>query len=146
MKKRLEKPVQLRSMQFSEVANFQKTTVDVSIEIFVRNVNPMNPFSDRESALHVTITNQGESDIENAVVEARCSENLQLVDSGSLFGSGRRVVRMPNLKPSKKIRYKLALRPSQSLKTGNLVFELRSANWNSADQSQTFTLDVSKQD
>jgi hypothetical protein len=145
-KKKEVKPVQLQSAHLSDVATFQGTSVGILAEVFRRNVNPINPFSGRESALHVTITNQGEIEIENAIVEAKCSENLQLVDSGALFGSGRRHVRLPLLKPKKSIKYKLALRPSQSLTSGTVTFELRSADWKSADQLHTVTLGVSRQD
>jgi hypothetical protein len=146
MAKKQEKPVQLQSAHLSDIANFQGTTVAILIEVFRRNVNPVNPFSGRESALHVTITNQGEKDIENAIVEARCSENLQLVDSGALFGSGRRHVRLPYLKPRKTIKYKLALRPAQSLTSGSVVFELKSANWKTSDELHAINLGVSRQD
>jgi hypothetical protein len=145
MRTKSEKPVLLQSMQFSDVANFQSTTVGIAIEIFGRNVNPMNPFSGRESAMHVTLSNQGDGDIENAIIEARCSENLQFVDSGALFGSGRRHVRLPKLKPTKKIKYKLSLRSAPSLTTGTILFELRSADWKSSDQIQSYTLNVSRQ-
>jgi hypothetical protein len=145
MRSKVEKPVLLQSTQYSDVANFQSTTVGVSIEIFGRNINPMNPFAGRESAIHVTLTNQGENDIENAIVEARCTENLQFVDSGALFGTGRRHVRLPRLRPSKKIKYKLALRTTPSLTHGSVTLELRSADWKSSDQVQTFTLNVSRQ-
>jgi hypothetical protein len=144
-KKKELKPVQLQSAHLSDVASFQGTSVAILIEVFRRNVNPINPFSGRESALHVTVTNQGEIAIENAIVEAKCSENLQLVDSGALFGSGRRHVRLPVLKPRKSIKYKLALRPSQALTSGTVYFELRSADWKSTDEHHLITLGVSRQ-
>lgn len=146
MAKKEVKAVHLQSAHLLDVATFQGTTIGILIEVFRRNVNPINPFSGRESALHVTLTNQGESDIENAIVEARCSENLQLVDSGALFGSGRRHVRLPILKPRKSIKYKLALRPAQNLTSGTVVFELKSADWKSSDQLHVVTLGVSRQD
>lgn len=146
MAKKEVKPVHLQSAHLLDVASFQGTTVGILIEVFRRNVNPMNPFSGRESALHVTVMNQGESEIENAIVEARCSENLQLVDSGALFGSGRRHVRLPILKPRKSIKYKLALRPAQNLTSGSIIFELKSADWKSSDQLHVVTLGVSRQD
>jgi hypothetical protein len=142
MARKLEKPVQLQSAYLSDVVSFQGTTVAILVEVFWRQVNPINPFSARESALHVTISNQGESDVENAIIEARCSEDLQLVDSGALFGSGRRHVRLPYLKPKKSIKYKLALRPSQSLVAGKVYFELKSADWKTKDELHAITLDV----
>jgi hypothetical protein len=146
MAKKQVKPVQLQSAHLSDVASFQGTTVAILIEVFRRQVNPINPFSGRESALHVTISNHGETDIENAIIEAKCSENLQLVDSGALFGSGRRHVRLPYLKPKKSIKYKLALRPSQSLVSGKVHFELKSADWKTKDELHAITLGVSCQD
>jgi hypothetical protein len=146
MARKTPKPVQLQSAHLSEVANFQGTSVGILIEVFRRNVSPINPFSGRESALHVTISNLGEVEIENAIVEAHCSENLQLVDSGALFGSGRRHVRLPYLKPNKSIKYKLALRPSDSLTSGTIVFEIKGANWKTTDQFHSITLGVSRQD
>jgi len=146
MAKKEVKQVQLQSAHLLDVASFQGTTVGILIEVFRRNVNPINPFSGRESALHVTITNQGDKEIENAIVEAKCSDNLQLVDSGALFGSSRRHVRLPILKSRKSIKYKLALRPAQSLTSGSIVFELKSADWKSSDQLHVVTLGVSRQD
>jgi hypothetical protein len=146
MSKKQDKPVQLQSAHLSDVTVFQGTTVGISIEVFRHNINPLNPFSGRESALHVSITNQGEADIVNAIIEAKCSENLQLVDSGALFGSGRRHVRLPYLKPKKSIKYKLALRPAQSLTSGTVLFELKSADWKTSDQHFAVTLGVKRQD
>lgn len=145
MAKKVEKPVQLQSVHLSETATFQGTTLEILIEVYRRSTNPLNPFSERESALHVTISNRGEKDVENAIVEAKCSDNLQLVDPGALFGSGRRHVRLPQLKPNKRIKYKMALRPSQLLTSGNVVFEIKGADWKTSDQLHVINLGVCRQ-
>ncbi len=134
--------IALQSTHFHDVTEIQGIRTEVLIEVLRRNLNPINPFSARESALHVTITNLGEANLENLIVEASTSTDLQLVDSGSLFGNYRRHVRLPILRANKKIKYKLGLRPHEDLKSGTLNLVIKSDSWKTNESGYSATLRV----
>ena len=134
--------ISLQSTHYQDVTSIQGQPTEVLIEVLRASINPINPFSARESALHLTITNLGENDLENLIIEALTSTDLQLVDSGSLFGSYRRHVRLPKLRAKKKIKYKLGIRPHEELSSGTLALVIKSDTWKNSDAVYTANLRV----
>lgn len=122
----------LQSLRFLDVASLLDSTVSVKVDVFRKVRSTFNPFAGRESALHVQITNAGEKDLNDLLIEAFACEGLQLVDPGALFGSGRRHVRLPALRPKKSITYKLALRVHPEFVSGDITIVVKSALWDSA--------------
>jgi uncharacterized membrane protein len=138
------KPLTLQSALMKDVSPFLGTEVSVCAEIFRKNRSAFNPFAGRESALHLTVTNEGELNLTNAILEITTSENLKLMDPGAFFGVIRRHVRIPQLKPGKHIKYKLALHPNSDFESGVVAINLRSANWRENNQEFSTRLAVFK--
>jgi dihydropteroate synthase len=107
-----------------DISAFQDSKISVAAEI-IRHPLASGPFSQRESKLKVTITNEGEAEIENLSIEAIAPDGTQLVDPGILFGTTRRHVRLPRLLPSKSVTYKLGIRAREGFSSGVLVIEVR---------------------
>jgi hypothetical protein len=128
-----------------DVSPFLGTEISVVAEIFRKNVSIINPFAGRESALHVTVSNQGENVLVNTILEIATSENLKLMDPGAFFGVIRRHVRIPKLNPGKSIKYKLALYPNLNFESGIVQIQLRSANWRENHEEFSTKLAVVKQ-
>jgi len=107
-----------------DISAFQDSKISVAAEI-IRHPLASGPFSQRESKLKVTITNEGEAEIENLSIEAIAPDGTQLVDPGILFGTTRRHVRLPRLLPSKSVTYKLGIRAREGFSSGVLAIEVR---------------------
>lgn len=119
----------LQSAHMKDVSQFQGSTIAISAEVFRRNRRLLNPFGGRENALHLTVGNEGEKPIQNAIIEVLSSENIQIADPGITIGTHRRHIRVPELTPGKCVKYKLAIQPHKKTTTGFLTFEVKSANW-----------------
>jgi hypothetical protein len=116
-------PKTLTPVSKLDVLPIQGTVLSVHAEVF-RSPFLGSPFGDRESRLHLTITNAGEIDTKNLAVEATTPIGTELIDPGALFGNSRRFVRMPPLAPQKKITYKLGIRVSESFDAGDLIVRI----------------------
>jgi hypothetical protein len=136
----------LQGAMMKDVSPFLGTNVAVSAEVFRKNISAINPFAGRESALHVTISNDGEKVLTNTIVEIITSDNLKLVDPGAFFGVIRRHIRVPQLRPGKSVKYKLALHPTLTFTSGVVDIHLRCANWKENHQEFSTRLGVSRQD
>jgi hypothetical protein len=121
--------IYLQSTVMKEVSPFLGSTLSVYAEVFRKSVSLMNPFARRETAIHITLKNEGDKTISNAIVEISSHHDLKIVDPGAIFGVFRRHIRVPILKSGKEIKYKLALRPTVHFTSGTVQIEIKSANW-----------------
>jgi hypothetical protein len=144
MAKNAYKPIFLQNTIMKDVSPFLGTEVEVSAEVFRKNLKLLNPFAGRESALHLTITNLGEKTLINSSLELITSEDLKLLDPGAFFGVTRRHIRIPALKQGKSVKYKLALHPSIKFSSGIVQIYLQSANWRDTHQEFKTAISVSR--
>jgi hypothetical protein len=136
----------LQSAHMKDVSQFQGSTIAIYAEVFRRNRRLLNPFGGRENALHLTVGNEGEKPIKNAIVEVLSSENIQIADPGVTIGTHRRHIRVPELVPGKNVKYKLAIKPHKNTSTGFLTFEVKSANWQEGSEIFSTRLGVTRLD
>lgn len=129
-----------------DVSSFQGSTIAISAEVFRRNRRLLNPFGGRENALHLTVGNEGEKPIKNAIVEVLSSENLQIADPGVTIGTHRRHIRVPEITPGRSVKYKLSIKPQKNSTSGFLTFEVKSANWQEGSEIFSTRLGVTRID
>jgi hypothetical protein len=138
--------VVLQSAHMKDVSTFQTSTLAISAEVFRKNRRLLNPFAGRENALHLTVGNEGEKSIKNAIIEVLTSENMQIADPGVTIGTHRRHIRLPELNPGKSVKYKLAIKPHKSMTSGFLTFEVKDANWKTGNETFSTRLGLTRLD
>jgi hypothetical protein len=97
----------------------------------------------RESALFVTVKNEGEKSVKALFLTMSAPVGIQIVNPGDLFGSSNRSHRTENLAPQQSMRFKLALKAHEEFRSGTLSLDLLDNDPESSSANTHFRVEVS---
>jgi hypothetical protein len=97
----------------------------------------------RESALFVTVKNEGDRKLKSLVLSMQAPAGIQIVNPGDLFGSAQRTHRTDALAPKQNLRFKLGLKAHPEFRSGTLIFNLLDNDLESSTKSSHFGVEVS---
>ncbi len=115
--------------------------VNSSIVSLAVNVEEGLPRS-RESALFVTLRNEGEKTVQSLFLSMSAPVGIQIIDPGDLFGSANRSHRTESLTPKQSMKFKLAIRTHEEFRAGTLTLDLLDSDPASRSANTHFRVEV----